>query len=287
MKFSVVTPCWNSAGLIADTVRSIATQTVLNDPDVSIEYIVVDGGSTDTTLAEIESAWVAHPRASLTVISEPDRGMYDAMVKGMRRVEGDVVSYLNAGDYYSTHCLDTVRTCFVEFGVRWLTGMRVLYNADGAVISAKVPFAYRRSLISAGYYGVRGRAGAIQQESTFWARDLMAAVDLDRLAGMRLAGDLFLWTEFARQAELAVVASHLGGFRFHGSHLSDAMADYKVEAETFLTRRRPTGYVRAPAQEVLSWIPVSARKVIPGKHPVIAWDRGSASWRWSPGGAQN
>ena len=279
MKFSIVTPCWNASHLIRDTVTSVASQTVLNHGDVELEYIVVDGASMDGTTALAEQAWVQHPRSSLRIISEPDEGMYDALSKGLAVVTGDVVAYLNAGDYYSPHCLEVVRTCVDTFGMSWLTGMRVTYSPEGALVSAKVPFRYRRDLIRSGHYGIRGAGRFIQQESTFWTKAVLNSADLDRLRSFKLAGDLFLWTEFARTTELEIVAAHLGGFRFHGDHLSEAMESYKAEAREFIDRPRLTGYLRAPADEVLSWLPVPIRRVVPGRHPVVAWDRHHGGWR--------
>lgn len=91
MKITVITVCYNSAASIGDTLDSVTIQTHRD-----IEHIVVDGGSTDETLALIRSrgARVA------TVLSEPDRGIYDAMNKGLRLATGDLVGFLNADDIF-------------------------------------------------------------------------------------------------------------------------------------------------------------------------------------------
>lgn len=99
LKITVITVCFNAAQTIGDALRSVASQSW---PDV--EHIVIDGASRDNTLQVIEanSARVAR------VISEPDKGIYDAMNKGIRLATGDVVGFLNADDVYSSP--DTLRT---------------------------------------------------------------------------------------------------------------------------------------------------------------------------------
>lgn len=94
MKISVITVCYNSAATLKDTLESVLLQTY---PDV--EYIVVDGASNDGTVKLIEHY---APRFSgrLRWISEPDKGIYDAMNKGIRMATGDVIGFLNADDYY-------------------------------------------------------------------------------------------------------------------------------------------------------------------------------------------
>lgn len=92
MKISVITVCFNSAQTIADTLQSVATQT---HPE--IEHIVVDGSSTDGTLDVIER----HEQHVARLISEPDRGIYDAMNKGLALASGDVIGFLNADDVYA------------------------------------------------------------------------------------------------------------------------------------------------------------------------------------------
>jgi glycosyltransferase involved in cell wall biosynthesis len=104
MKISVVTVTWNSAATVADTLRSVNAQT---HPDV--EHVVVDGGSTDATLAIVraEGRRVAH------IVSERDRGIYDAMNKGIRLATGDVIGLINSDDFYaSDDALATVAATF-------------------------------------------------------------------------------------------------------------------------------------------------------------------------------
>lgn len=92
MKISIITVCYNSAGTLGDTLDSVAIQNYLD-----IEHIIIDGGSTDGTRAMLESGrgCVTHWQ------SEPDRGIYDAMNKGLALASGEVIGFLNADDVYT------------------------------------------------------------------------------------------------------------------------------------------------------------------------------------------
>jgi glycosyltransferase involved in cell wall biosynthesis len=92
MKVSIITICYNSAATIEDTIKSVCSQEYPN-----VEYIIVDGASTDRTL-EIADRY----RGRIAkVISEKDKGIYDAMNKGIQAATGDVVGILNSDDYYA------------------------------------------------------------------------------------------------------------------------------------------------------------------------------------------
>jgi glycosyltransferase len=92
MKISIITACFNSESFINNTFTSVAVQTYRD-----IEHIVIDGGSTDSTLNIIDRY-----RSGLThVISEPDNGLYDAMNKGVAIASGDIIGILNADDFYA------------------------------------------------------------------------------------------------------------------------------------------------------------------------------------------
>lgn len=93
MKVSVITVCYNSAPTLARALESVAAQD-WND----VEHIVIDGGSSDGSLAIIDRF-----RPSLScVVSEPDHGIYDAMNKGLDRATGDIICFLNADDQYAS-----------------------------------------------------------------------------------------------------------------------------------------------------------------------------------------
>lgn len=88
-KFSIITVTYNAGAVLEDTIQSVITQSYRD-----VEYIIVDGGSKDRTM-EIVNKYKEHIQ---TVISEPDKGLYDAMNKGIRLATGDYLCFLNAGD---------------------------------------------------------------------------------------------------------------------------------------------------------------------------------------------
>ena len=106
MKISVITVCFNAADTIADTLRSVLKQNYKE-----LEHIIVDGCSTDNSLKVIASV----PGHTCRVVCEPDRGIYDAMNKGISLATGDIVGFLNADDFYaSVDVLSTIATVFAD-----------------------------------------------------------------------------------------------------------------------------------------------------------------------------
>lgn len=106
MKISLITVAYNSAKTIADTINSIRTQSY---PD--IEYVIIDGASSDETLQLINSS--DYP--GIVLISEPDGGIYDAMNKGVEMATGEVVGILNSDDVYQdSEVIKEVMTYFIS-----------------------------------------------------------------------------------------------------------------------------------------------------------------------------
>jgi glycosyltransferase involved in cell wall biosynthesis len=92
-KFSIITVTYNARKILENTIRSVITQTYPH-----VEYIIIDGASTDDTLLLIEK-YRTHIH---TLISQPDKGLYDAMNKGIAYASGDYLCFLNAGDSFHT-----------------------------------------------------------------------------------------------------------------------------------------------------------------------------------------
>lgn len=99
IKFTIVTITYNAAPVFMRTADSVLTQTYRN-----VEHIIVDGASNDGT-ADLASDYKRRSDEAMNghevrVISEPDKGLYDAMNKGLRLATGDYVCFLNAGDFF-------------------------------------------------------------------------------------------------------------------------------------------------------------------------------------------
>lgn len=122
MKISVITVAYNSASTIADTVCTVASQTYTD-----IEHLVVDGNSTDETVQTVQA--YQHPRLILS--SEPDKGIYDAMNKGMLRCTGDIIGFLNGDDFFEDNeVLEKVAKVFEDSQVDACFGDLVYVTAD-------------------------------------------------------------------------------------------------------------------------------------------------------------
>ena len=114
MKLTIITVCYNSAKTVEDTLKSVVDQSYTD-----IEYIVIDGGSTDGTLGIINR--YAHKIAK--VVSEKDNGMYDAMNKGIKLATGDIIGILNSDDFYASNdVIETVVDRFEQSNVECLWG---------------------------------------------------------------------------------------------------------------------------------------------------------------------
>lgn len=241
MRISVITPCFNSEKYIEETIESVLGQR----GDFEIEYIVIDGGSTDETLGIVrkykdlvESGTfpIRCSQANITYISERDEGMYDAIVKGFQLVTGDVVAYINSDDFYLPNAFSIVAEIFQKYpDIDWFTGMQTSYNEKGQIIDCFLPSKFSSRLIRKGIYGTV--LPFIQQESTVWRKKLLNYLDFDLLRKYKFAGDFYIWYTFSKQAELYIAEGCLAGFRIRAGQVSKQGNKYLGEFISIAEKR--------------------------------------------------
>jgi glycosyltransferase involved in cell wall biosynthesis len=216
MKFSIVTPTYNSERYIQETIDSVIKQ----KGDFTIEYFVLDNHSTDGTCNIVRQYQSSLAIGEMTIfcnnvelhlISERDSGMYDAIKNGFARATGDVYAWINSDDIYLPGAFDIVQRTLSKYSeISWLKGITSYVNENSTIFAMGQCHLYRQDLIQAGLYGPV--LHFIQQDSVFWRMELWqksGGVD-NKLS---LTGDYFLWRSFAKLAPLYSLNAYVSCFR--------------------------------------------------------------------------
>lgn len=215
LTFSIITCTWNSLSFLSESIASVLSQEHPN-----IEYIFVDGGSTDGTLEMIR----AIPR-QVTLIENVRGGIAKAMNVGIAAATGDVIAHLHSDDYYAhPQVLSHAAKALEQSGAEWLFG-RCMSDIDGQRIPENyvIPrYSHRRIL----------KGNFIPHPATFIRRSLFARVgDFDE--SIKYAMDYDLWLRLGKVAEPVQLDEHLAVFRRHAGSLSTAnrMASFQNDFE--------------------------------------------------------
>lgn len=200
---SVVTPSFNHRHYLRETIDS-----VLNQKYPNLEYVLVDGGSTDGS-AEIIREYA--PRLKYWV-SEPDHGLGHALNKGFAQTTGEIMAWLNSDDKYPPWTFDVVAQIFSSFPeVNWIVGINSWWDESGRMVNVQRIYKNIYDFLS-------GNHEWIQQESVFWRRKLWERAGGKINEDYRLMVDGELWCRFFRTDRLYNVDTVIGGYRQHGDN---------------------------------------------------------------------
>ncbi|MEZ6131816.1 MAG: glycosyltransferase family 2 protein [Planctomycetaceae bacterium] len=234
LRISIVTPSFNQANFLNQTISSVLDQNYEN-----LEYIVIDGGSNDGSIEIIEK----YASRLHYWVSEKDRGQSDAINKGFSKATGDIYGWINSDDYLLPGSLKAISTYFSnESTCDVINGGCLLVDQHSQHIQKKVPgsdstSSTRRIETTATDCFEKWTASWFAQQSTFWRSNLWQDVGGLR-TDLHYAMDFDLWMRFARLTEIKPIPDVLAAYRFH----SDAKCSsqwYKVLLEVLKVQAGP------------------------------------------------
>lgn len=266
---SIVTPIKNGEMWIRQTIESVLGQ---NYPE--LEYIVVDGGSTDGTLDIVNEYRGRISR----IICEPDQGMYDGIAKGFAAATGDVLGYLNCDDLYEPGGLRRVGEYF-----RRHPRANVVYHEDTVTIDGwRFPNAAQPRIDV--YKLLDGHI--LFQDGVFFRRSAY------KLAGginreLKRAGDWDLWVRLARMFGLRRAPGHVSSFRIRPGQISEDRVAYQAELDearkVFVSRFGLPGRVRCRVIHLLNGTANGIERLLKRRH--LFWPADRSGRPYPPGEA--
>lgn len=213
MKVSIITCTWNSELHLEHSIASVLAQ---DYPD--IEYIFVDGGSTDGTLERIRS--LTRP---YTLLTDVRGGVSRAMNEGIRAATGDIIAHLHGDDYYlRPNTISTVVKAFQDHQAAWLIGQHAR-DVNGQMqhaVKARPAYSYGRLL---------GGGFNVPHVATFVRRRLFDELGLFD-ESLKYSMDWDLWLRLAQKYPPMVIEDELAAFRQHDGSLSSASPQSKLKA---------------------------------------------------------
>lgn len=218
-KISIVTPSYNQGRYLEETIRSVLDQGYPN-----LEYIIIDGGSSDNSKEIIDK----YKNRLSYCVSEPDNGMYSAIQKGFERSSGEILAWINSDDVYQKNAFFVVAEIFQSFpDVKWIQGLPSFTDEQNRLVAVNNFRGWSK------YDFYMRDYEWIQQESCFWRRGLWVESGGKFNENLKLAADFDLWARFFKHGELYSLNTVLASFRMRTKDQKslESMNAYKAEVK--------------------------------------------------------
>ncbi len=240
MRFSIVTPSYNLERWLPATIESVLSQ----KGDFEIEYIIVDGGSTDKSF-DIANRYakdiaagvfpISCNKVTVTCIVEKGTGMYGAINRGFESATGDILAWINADDVYKPGAFQAIASSLRSFPeIQWIKGITSTIEEDGKETRKGACKIYRQDWLRAGIYGQE--AYFVEQDSVFWRKELWQKAG-PMPKHMRSAADYWLWMRMAEHAPLWPLNIPISSFRKREGQISKDVKKYKGEQRQVRPKR--------------------------------------------------
>lgn len=224
LKISLITPSFNGGKYLEETIQSVLSQKY-----PYLEYIVMDGGSTDNTLDILKKY-----EKKIFWHSNKDNGQSDALNQGFKKASGDIIGFINSDDVLLPGALKTIARVFAsDNNCQWLTGRCYMIDNSGKEIRPLITF-YKNFFLSHYHYQMLFIINFISQPATFWKKKLLD----DKKIGLfdeklRYSMDYDFWLRLAKYYPPKILPDYLASYRIHAT--SKGGSDAK---EQFLTEHR-------------------------------------------------
>ncbi len=227
---SIVTPSYNQAKFIGRTIESI-----LNQDYPNIQYIVMDGKSTDNTVQILKQYG-----KKITWKSEKDSGQSEAINKGIRMAKGEIVAFLNSDDTYEPGAISKVVKFFNDNpSTKWVYGKCKIVNENDVEIRKPITL-YKNLLLRNFSYNKILAENFISQPATFWRRELhdeFGYFDENDHWCM----DYEFWLRIGSKYPAGVINNYLSNFRYHSDSKSGLEDKTKFQDELKLAKKYSNG----------------------------------------------
>src|SRR5262245_6770091 len=222
-RVTIVTPSFNQGGFIEETIRSVLLQ---DYPD--LEYLIIDGGSSDDTVQIIKKyePWIHY------WVSEPDRGQSHAINKGFERAQGEIVAWLNSDDTYEPHAIEIAVRHMVTRHAAIVYGNCNLVDQAGVPYQVVVPPAVTLDSLLRFWINF----STPPQPAIFFRRQVLEAVGLlDE--SLHYVMDYELWVRIARKYPFSYFDAAIGNYRMQRNSKTVSALDRMVRERYQVGRR--------------------------------------------------
>lgn len=206
LKISIIIPCYNAEKYIAATIDSIISQEY---PE--FELFIKDGGSKDSTVKIIKSYAKKFPK-NIKWISKKDKGQSDAINIGLKKVNGDIITYINADDIYKVGAFSEINAFFLKYPkYKWVIGKCDIIDKDSKEIRQLITY-YKNFWLDNYSYKTLLIINYISQMGVFWRKEVMKGIGFFDVSQYYVM-DYEYWLRIGKKYQPGLINKYLASFR--------------------------------------------------------------------------